>query len=63
MKEKILELLDANSEKLPSLGGSLHNPNISIGEGDAFIILSFIKIIYIKNKKLIYQNIPHQKQN
>ena len=51
MKEKILELSDANSEKLPSLGGSLHNPNMSIGEENAF------------NKKLIYQNIPHQKQN
>ena len=40
MKEKILELSDANSEKLQSLGGSLHNPNMSIGEGDAFINLS-----------------------
>ena len=39
MKEKILELSDANSEKLPSLGESKHNPNMFIGEGegDAFI--------------------------
>ena len=40
MKEKILELSDGNSEKIPSLAGSQQNPFISSGEGDAFINLS-----------------------